>query len=316
MIKNKSLGLTTLFTFAVAFSGFAFALPAEQNELQIQTSDSKKSSETAFSTLVTWRKGDANLHRVNGLIFINGFESKNPTSAADIARKATSALNADIQYHAPNERGAIAKNEKDKAEFSVSNKEGFDLAQITTRDYANQTLRYDMSNKSFGSASVDVAIDLVYSADVEFIEGFSSGLNKKTAGGFVKVTIDNAPAIEIKTDGKTTEQLEKELAQLIGSKAQFSSLPIFPNYVEEHSRNYKSFDGGEVQLLKLNAQSISIEVVDAGLGVLTKFSFPDTNKPTDVANKVPYIFGSLLTAFLGYLFYMMKIKTKKEELQG
>jgi hypothetical protein len=310
MMKNNAL--TALLVSAIAFSGVTYALPAEQNQLRIQTSDSKRGMDTGFSTLTSWRKGAENLHRVNGLIFINGFESKNPTSAAEIAHKAANALNADINYDAPTERGAIAEFTKDKAEFLISNKEGFDLAHITTRDYSNQKIQYDIPNKSFSSAGVDVAIDLVYSAEVEFIEGFSSGIHKKTAGGFVAVTIDDEPTIEIKTDGKSTEQLEKELVQLIGSKSQFSVTPIYPNYVEERSRNYKPFDGGEIQLLNLNAKSVTIDVADSGLGVLTKFSFPDVNKPTDVANKVPYIFGILLTIFLGYLFYVMKIKRKED----
>jgi hypothetical protein len=314
MMKNNAL--TALLVSAMAFSGVAHALPAEQNQLRIQTSDSKRGMDTGFSTLTSWRKGAENLHRVNGLIFINGFESKNPTSAVEIAHKAANALNADINYDAPNERGAIAEFTKDKAEFLISNRDGFDLAHITTRDYSNQKIQYDIPNKSFSSAGVNVAIDLVYSAEVEFIEGFSSGIHKKTAGGFVSVTIDDEPTIQIKTDEKSTEQLEKELVQLIGSKSQFSITPIYPNYVEERSRNYKPFDGGEIQLLNLNAKSITIDVADSGLGVLTKFSFPDANKPTDVANKVPYIFGVLLTLFLGYLFYVMTIKVKKEDIQS
>jgi hypothetical protein len=310
---KKYLTLTTL--CIMTFSGIVNALPSEQNQLRIQTSESKRGMDTGFSTLVSWRKkGDANLHRVNGLIFVSGFESKNPTSAAEIAHKAASALNADINYDAPNERGAIAEFTKGKAEFIISNKDGFDLAHITTRDFSNQKIHYDIPNKSFSSALVNVAIDLVYSAEVEFIEGFSSGIHKKTAGGFIAVTIDDS-TIEIKTDGKSPEQLEKELVHLIGSKSQFSTKPIYPNYVEERSRNYKPFDGSEVQLLNLNAKSITIDIADSGLGVLTKFSFPDVNKPTDVANKVPYIFGILLTGFLSYIFYAMKIKTRKKDVQ-
>ncbi|MEN9595897.1 MAG: hypothetical protein RL236_331 [Pseudomonadota bacterium] len=313
MVKNNSL--TVLFVSIITLSGFANALPAQQDILRIQTSDSKRGMDTGFSTLTSWRKGDANLHRVNGLIFVNGFETKNPTIAAEIAHKAANALNADINYDAPTERGALAEFTKDKAEFLISNKEGFDLVHITTRDYANQKIRYDIPNKTFSSAFVNVAIDLVYSAEVEFIEGFSSSINKKMVGGFVSVTIDDEPIIEIKTDGKSPEQLEKELAQLIGSKSHFSLTPIYPNYEEDRSRNYKHFDGGEVQLFNLNAKSITIDVADSGLGVLTKFSFPDVNKPTDVANKVPYIFGVLVTIFLSYLFYVMKIKIRKEDIQ-
>ena len=160
MIKNKLLGLTTLFTVAISLSGTVSALPAEQNQLRIQTGLSKRSGDTAFSSMVALRKGGTTKHRANGLIFINGFKSKNPTSEIDVARKSTKAINAGIDYDAPKARGAIAKQSENKTEFLVSNKEDFDLAYITTRDYSNQKLRYDIPNKSFDSASIDVAIDI------------------------------------------------------------------------------------------------------------------------------------------------------------
>ena len=100
MVKNNSL--TVLFVSIITLSGFANALPAQQDILRIQTSDSKRGMDTGFSTLTSWRKGDANLHRVNGLIFVNGFETKNPTIAAEIAHKAANALNADNKLRCPN----------------------------------------------------------------------------------------------------------------------------------------------------------------------------------------------------------------------
>ena len=112
-------------------------------------------------------------------------------------------------------------------------------------------------------------------------------------------------------DGKTKE-IELELADILEEKGRFASKPLYPNYVELKSRNYKAFDGGEVQLLNLEAKSISIDVNDSGLGVLTKFKFPDLNKPTDVASNMPYIFGFLIVGFFGYGFYHLKIKNKKE----
>lgn len=311
MIKNKILTLTLFFTVTASLN-IAFALPAEQNQLRVQTGESKRAGETAFSYLVAWRKGEASQHRANGLVFVNGFKSKNPSSAIDIARKTVKSLNGGINYDAPNERGAIAKHIKGEAEMLLSNRDGFDLTQATVRDYSNQELHYNLPNKSFSEASVKVAIDFVYSAAVEYVDGFSADIRNETAGGVIKVTIDKNAAIEIKTDGKSTKDIEKELAEVLGAKAQFSSTAIYPNYVELKSRNYKPFDGGEVQLLNLDAKSITIDVEDSGLGVLAKFNFPDVNKPTDVANKVPYIFGFLIAAALAYAFYTLKIKAKDE----
>ena len=232
MIKKNILGFAILFTLAITFPGVATALPAGQDQLRLQTGTPKRNGETAFSYLVSWRKGDSNLHRANGLTFINGSDTKKPTSDVEVARKIANSLNAGVAYESPHDRGAIAKNTKDKAEVLVSNKAGFDLTHITIRDYTNQELHYNIPGKSFQAASVDVAIDLVYSAAVEYVDGFSSGKNKKTAGGLVRVIIDNNSPVEIKTDGKSAKQIETELAQALGSNAHFSSTPIYPNFVE------------------------------------------------------------------------------------
>lgn len=191
----------------------------------------------------------------------------------------------------------------------VSNKADFDLTHITVRDYTNQQLRYNIPGKSFKEASVDVAIDLVYSAAVEYVDGFSTGIKQEAAGGFVRVIVDKNSPIEIKTDGKSARQIEDEPAQALGSSAHFSSTPIYPNFVELRSKNFKSFDGGEVQLPNLNAKTIIIDINDSGLGVLTKFDFPDVNKPVDVVGKMPYIIGFLIAGILGLVFYSSKTKT-------
>lgn len=311
MKKNHQLlPLILLFFSTLTLSSFSYALPAGQNQLRMQTSVSKRDGESAFSYMVTWRKDGSNVHRANGLTFIEGLKSKTPSSANAIARKAANAINSSINYDAPQERGAIAKNPKNSAELLVSNKASFDLAVITTRDYSNQLLNYSIPGKSFKAASVDLAIDIVYSAAVEYVDGFSAGIEHKSAGGFVKVTIDKKAPIEIKTQGKTTQQIESELAKIIGAEAQLSSTPLYPNFTERKSRNYKPFDGSEIQLRGLNAKSITIDVHDAGLGVLTKFKFPDVDKPTDIAGNIFGIIASILgVALLGYLLYRRKMAT-------
>ena len=309
MINKKIHPLIVLFFSTMLLSGNTFALPAGQNQLHLKTSASKREGESAFSYMVTWRKDGANLHRANGLTFIEGQKAKKPTSAIESARKIANAINSSINYDAPQERGAIAKNTNNKAEVLVSNKAGFDLAQITTRDYSNQSLQYTIPGKSFQNANVDVAIDFVYSAAVEYVDGFSSGIKQETAGGWIKVTIDNNAPIEIKTDGKTTQQIEKELAKIMGSDAQFSTTPLYPNFTERKSRNYKPFDGGEVQLRDFKAKSLTIDVNDSGLGVLTKFVFPDVDKPTDVAGNIFNIIGVIIALCLvAWFIYARKMK--------
>ena len=310
MKKNKPLILTSLLVSTLIFSNVAFALPAEKNQLRIHTEKSKRKGDTAFSTLVSWRKGGSTEHRANGLIFVNGFESSNPTSAITLAKKAAKSLNAGINYDSPHARGAIVDYVKEETNYIVSNREGFDLAYITTRDYSNQKLHYDIPNNDFNSASINVAIDIVYSATVEYIDNFSKQNQEGAAGGTITITLDKNKPIKIKTAGKSTKTIEKEIAKVLGSQAEFSSNPLYPNFVALKSRNYKPFDGGEVQLSQLKANAITIDVDDSGLGVLTKFKFPDINQPVALASNMPYILGILFAGFVAFGVYSLKIKTR------
>ncbi|NOQ63455.1 MAG: hypothetical protein GQ582_02955 [Methyloprofundus sp.] len=282
------------------------ASPANTQQLELQTSESKRTGETALSYLVSWRKGESRLYNANGLTFISGTEMAAPTSSSEVAYKLTKALNGAIDHDSPHLRGAIATNKQ--STLSVSNRDGFDLARITVRDYSNQELEYSLAGKSFNAAKVDIAIDVVYSAAVEYIRGFSTGIKQEAAGGFIGVTIDSNTPIKIMTKGKTSEQIEKELAAAIGAKAHFSSSPIFPNFEQIRSKNYKSFDGGEVQISDLKARRIMIDVNDSGLGVLTKFDFTNVEKPVDMASNLPYIIALLLASIFGYLFFTARKK--------
>ncbi len=98
------------------------------------------------------------------------------------------------------------------------------------------------------------------------------------------------------------------MAQALSVNAHFSLSPIYPNFVELKSRNYKAFDPGEVQLPRLNANSITIDTNDAGLGVLTKFSFPDVHKAERESDNLPYLIALLVVAGLSYFLYMRKTK--------
>ena len=293
-----------------------YSNPEGTYQLRIQTSTPKRTGETIFSSFVAWRHETGRVQKANGLAFIKGTQANKPTTDIEAAHKIASALNGGINYNAPTDRGAKAALSQGKAELMVSNRAGFGLTRLTTRDYTNQNLRYTMPDKSFSGASVGVAIDLVYSAAVEYVDNFSSGVKLETAGGSVTVTIDDNAPIVIETKGKTTKQLENELAKALGASAQFSLLPIYPNFVEFKSRNYKAFDGGEVQLLNLNAKSITIDVNDSGLGILTKFSFPDQYKPEDSAFNMTNIIGLLIVmAGAGVFFYRRKKKMSEESSQ-
>jgi len=306
--KNINSILILLFTFTL--SGVANSAVEGANQLRLKTGLSTRTGETAFSYLVTWRKGDEALKDINGLIFVNGTKTRAPSTAKEIAYNITKAINAAVVTRTPLDRGAIAKNNKD--EVIVNNKTGFELTRITVRDYSNQALSYSIPHKSFNTAKIGIAIDIVYSAAVEYIAGFSTAVKQETAGGYVSVKIDDNAPVKIITNGKTIEAIEAELAEALGAVADFSSTPIYPNFVQIRSKNYKSFDGGEVQLPSLNARSITIDIHDSGLGVLTKFVFGGVKQPVNLVSKVPYLIGILLASIIGFVLW----KKKTTELVG
>ncbi len=305
-MKRKTLNLSILLACIMGLPSISAANPEKTNQLRIQTSAPKRSIETSFSSMVSWQKEGIHFNKANGLAFIKGTDAKKPITAIEVTKKVAGSLNAAIKTEAPSDRGAIAEISKDKAEFLIFNKAGFEIDRITTRDYTNQVLSYNIPGKSFANAAVDISINLVYTAEVEYIKNFASDVKPETAGGSVTITIDNDAPMVIQTKNKSTKQLEVEMAKVLGAKAAFSSTPIYPNFTEIRSKNYKAFDGGEVQLLGLNAKSITIDINDSGLGVLTKFDFPNTNKVESSTSNIPYLLGFLMVAGLGYFFYSRK----------
>jgi hypothetical protein len=288
-----------------------FASVEGNDQLRVQTGAPKRTNETIFSSLVAWKQEEGAHNKAKGLTYIDGSNTKKPITDVEAAKKIAKSLNGGIKYEAPGARGSIVQYADNKAEFVIANTAGFDLTRVVLGDYTNQKLQYNVPGKSFRDAGVDIAIDLVYTAAVEYIDNFSSNVVKEAAGGVITVTIDNDSPIEIQTKGKSTKQLENELDKALGKIARFSSVPIYPNIVELKSRNYKPFDGGETQIFGLNAKSITIDVNDSGLGVLPKFRFPAVNEPEDnFENSVMKLVGFLLVASLGAVFYARK---KSEE---
>ncbi|MCK5888558.1 MAG: hypothetical protein KAG19_01290, partial [Methylococcales bacterium] len=117
--------------------------------------------------------------------------------------------------------------------------------------------------------------------------------------------------IVLQTAGKSTTDLERELVKALGSQGKFSMLPIFPNFVELKSRNYKPFDGGEAQLSSFEIKSITVDMDDVGLGVLTKFNFSSIEASAGESNQMTYLIALLIAGVAGYFVYTSK-KNKEE----
>jgi len=281
-IKPCCLALTLFASTLIGQAAYALeTTPAAQDKLRIHTSHPKRTQDSLFSYTAEWRIDDGLLYRATGISFLNGAKLDGATSPGIVAKKlVTSMKDAMIQLD-PNWRGATITQTADQPELTIANKTGFSLTTVTVRDYSNQALRYDLDGKSFNAEGIQLGLDIVLTADVEYLDGFSSLKGQTASQGEVIISIDNHDPVHIKTDGKTTKQIEEEIAKHL-SGSQLSLTPLYEGLVSTDTRNNKPFDNSEVQILNLAAKSISIDITDPTVGILTKFKFKDENHTVKV----------------------------------
>ena len=283
----KKINITFSFSLLLLSSLFigssAFATPAGQDKIHITTGTPNNKGDALFSTTVQVRLDGKRAIEATGLAFINGTDSSTkPDTSALLATKIKSSLNDALAELYPNSRGFEVLGSKKQPELTITNLAGYAFTRLTVRDYSNSKVSYDLTGKQFSAAGIDTSIDLVYSADVAYLDGFAPPKQNYAAGGTININIGNDKSIAIETKNKSTATLEQELASAI-IQATYSTSSIIPHSRGGGKRNAKPFDGGEIQLVNLNAESFTIDVKDPSLGVLIKFKFRDTTKPADVS---------------------------------
>ncbi|CAD6881019.1 hypothetical protein [Methylomonas albis] len=299
-----ALALSLVSSLLLCQTADAVTTPADQDKLRMHTSMPRRTSDSLFSYTAEWRIDDGELYRSTGLSFLNAHKFDEAAPSAVTKKLLTSMKDGMIQLD-PNWRGITITQPPEQAELTIANKNGYSLTTVTVRDYSNQGLRFDLADKSFSADGVQVALDLVFSADVEYLDGFSSKKALTASQGEIEIKIDDQKPIHIKTDGKTTRELEQEIAKQL-SIAQLAETPLYPGMVSNDTRNNKPFDGSEVQFLNLAAKSIAIDINDPALGVLAKFKFKDENHSVKVVEP-RFMLGALaLTVILAIVYFRRK----------
>lgn len=304
IITPASLALALLAFGSLCPPAQAITTPADQDKLRIHTSLPRRTSDALFSYTAEWRIDDGELYRSTGLSFLNAQKYDADTPPAAVAKKLLIAMKDGMIQLDPNWRGITVTQPQDQAELVIGNKTGYSLTTVTVRDYSNQALRFDLADKSFNAAGVQVALDLVFSADVEYLDGFSSKKDLTASQGEIQIAIDDQKPIRIKTDGKTTRELEQEIANELAA-SHLSETPLYAGMVTKDTRNNKPFDGSEVQLLNLSAKSIAIDISDPALGVLAKFKYKDENHSVKVAEP-RFMLGVLAAVCVGAIGYVWR----------
>lgn len=103
--------------------------------------------------------------------------------------------------------------------------------------------------------------------------------------------------------------------KLASNGAATSGSPIVPDAEDQTMlRNIAAFDGSEVQFMNLQGQSITVDVNDPSLGVITKFRLKD---PGGSASKAISNYLIPLLAVIGLGAYFLKDRfLKKREGAG
>ena len=284
---------------------YAVTTPAGQNKLRIHTSLPKKAGESLFSYTVEWRQDSGKLYHSTGMSFLDANKFNESTSAARVAKKLASSIKESMIRLDPSWRGLMVEQPQEQAEFILSNKAGYALTSVVVRDYTNQALTFDLANKNFNTEEVELAFDLVLAADVEYLDKFSGQKSKIASKGDIEIRIDDQKPIQIKTDGKTTQEIEKEIAGQLNT-AKLSGTTLVTSQIGKDTRNIKPFDGSEVQLLNLAAKSVSIDITDPSLGVLVKFKFKDETPTMSTEPQSMLVILGLIGLFAAGYFWQRK----------
>jgi len=302
-----------LFAESLIFQpALAAATPAGQDKLRIHTSIPKKASDSLFSYTVEWRVDNGDLYRATGISILNAAKLDGQAATLFVTKKLLTAFKDGLMHLEPIWRGVTIAQPDDQPLLALANKAGYSMSSVTIRDYTNQTLSYDLAEQSFKSAGVEVALDLVLAADVEFIEGFTTKKAETASQGDIEITLDGQKPVLIKTDGKTTRELEEEIVKHL-TASRLSQTPLVPSFLSNYDKNNKPFDGSEVLLPSLNVKTIRIDITDPNLGILTKFKFKDDNYEVKVIDPMIMLPALGLTSILTVAYFLYRNSRRKRK---
>ncbi|KJV05359.1 hypothetical protein [Methylocucumis oryzae] len=129
--------------------GSAASASEQQQQLRIHTGVPKKTGDLLFSYTTEWQKAGADPFRVTSISFINNSKLTGDNPAAQVSKKLVTAFKDSMTQVDPGARGAVVSQKDQEPAFTISNRAGFSLNWITVRDYTNQSMSYDLVDKTF-----------------------------------------------------------------------------------------------------------------------------------------------------------------------
>ncbi len=262
-----------------------------------------------FSYTAKWRQDGGKPYHSTGMSFLDA-DKVDESVSVKIAKKLASSIKESMIRLDPSWRGINVDQPKDRAEFILSSKSGYELTSVVFRDYTKQALSFDLAGKSFNAEAVQLAFDLVLAADVEYLDKFSAQKSRTASGGEIEIGIGDQNPIRVKTDGKTTRELEIEIAKQL-SASTLSGTTLVTSQIGKDTRNIKPFDGSEIQLLKLPTKTVSVDIRDPSLGVLVKFKFAGGEQFADTESRSMLVIAVLIGLMVAGYFWRRKIQSNQ-----
>ncbi len=318
-IKKTLIIASTTVAMGLAAPAAWSKTPEGKDAFMVIPSAPQKPGENLYSITARWRIDQDLTYESSGLAFVKGPKMDIPDTGKSVSHKIAMGLNDGLVDQYPKWRGVLigeATADDGSDAFNVSNKAGFSFMHITLRDYSNQTTRLVSRASSFKAGAIKLAIDIVSAAAVDNPMAAAMGAQKRSydsTNGAIEITLGDGKTVRVETEGKESKQIEQELASKInGATASGSS--IAPHTKDGDARNLKPFDGGEIDLLNLDTNTITVSVTDPKLGVLYKFAYLDDNGAgTDFMIMLP---GALLLGGLGSLIFITLNNRKKNKAEN
>lgn len=308
---------------ALLVSGAAFAgLPAGQQELGIYISEPEKKGETIISISANWNNPLDWVTAATSLVIANGSDQKHPDTASTLAKKTAKAIKVSMIAHDPGMRGMdVSLDESgERPKITVKNNQDNEITRFEVRDYTNQNMTIESGGASFSAAGVQVSIDAVDASAIDTLDQFSAKPKDKkkliAGGGGIDLTLGDGKTESIETENRSLEDIEKSIASALGGK--FSSSPLLPDQDQRDTRNIKPFDGGEARFTALNGKSITINVNDPTVGVITRLKFPGGpgGGTSESSSNMMWIVLLLLAAGGGYYYYTTTVQKDETDETG
>lgn len=314
-IKFLSAPLRLLILFAVACSVSQNAFcqtPAGAQVLRVKMGIPRRNGVNPYFMSLGWRADGGIEREASGIAYLNGPDHATPDDAISVARKIVAAAREALLLVKPSERGAEIHQAVDGValpDVIYQNKAGFSLTKIVERDDSNQTEKTQILDKPFASAQIELAIDIV---DADLFN-----LSTRGQSSLLKLWREGGAPVQIQTPELSAGEIEDQIAEALNAnqiEASVEGSPLVLDTAAEQRPVGMRFDGSEVHLPKLQARSLTVDLNDPTLSLITRIAF-SSQKSTGLIWAIVGI-SSVVFGLVGFFIVRQRREVWRRRMAG